>query len=108
MGYLLGEVAQVLEFGVDRLNSRQFFVGIAFLGDELASDLGGTEAGIETIGSEPWISLTLGIDDAFDIRKQIGQMVFGALTSSGREGIDAGKAAFQLMGAFADGDAVLA
>ena len=56
MGYLLGEVAQVLEFGVDRLNSRQFFVGIAFLGDELASDLGGTEAGIETIGPEPWIS----------------------------------------------------
>lgn len=40
-GNLLGEVAQFIEFGRDRLRGGQLIVRIAFLSDELATHFGG-------------------------------------------------------------------
>jgi hypothetical protein len=65
---LLGEVAQGIELGADGLGSRKLSVGVAFLGDELAPDFGGTEAGVQAGGTELRVSLALAINDALNYR----------------------------------------
>ena len=64
LGDLLGEVAQGVELGTDGLGSGKLSVSVAVLGDELAPDFGGTEAGVEAIGAELGIGLALAINDA--------------------------------------------
>ena len=102
-GHLLGKVAQGVELCGDRLYRRQGLIAITLLGDELAPDFRSTQPGIETRRAKLGVGLALAINDSADIPKQGGEMVFGALSSAGREGIETPEATFQLMRAFADG-----
>src|SRR5262249_39126488 len=74
----------------------------AFLRDELTSDFGGTESGIESRRAKLRVGLTLAIDDGFEISEEGGQVIFGALAPTGRKGIETPAPALQLMAAFAD------
>jgi len=61
-GHLLGIVTQVGQLGAESLHGREVGVGIAFLGNQLASDFGRTEASIQAVRAELGISLTLTIN----------------------------------------------
>jgi hypothetical protein len=74
----------------------------------LAPDFRSTQPGIETRRAQLGVGLALAINESADSPKQGGEMVFGALSPAGREGIETPEATFQLMRAFADGAPVLA
>src|SRR5215510_8835956 len=102
LGYLLRVVAEGVEFRREGLHGGQGVICVALLGDELASDFGGAQPSIQPGRPKPRVSLTLAINKGFDIGEQVGQVVFHALSPTGRAGIKTLETAFQLMGAFAD------
>jgi hypothetical protein len=99
---LFGIVTQGVEFRCECLHGGQGSVRVAFLHNELTSDFGGTQAGIEPRRAKLRVGLTLAIDDGFDISEQGGQVIFYALATTGRKGIETPEPALQLMAAFAD------
>ena len=98
---LFGIVTQGVEFRCECLHGGQGSVRVAFLHNELTSDFGGTQAGIEPRRAKLRVGLTLAIDDGFDISEQGGQVIFYALATTGRKGIETPEPALQLMAAFA-------
>jgi hypothetical protein len=103
LDHLLRVVAEVVEFRGDGLYRGQCLLSIAVVREELATDFRGAQAGVEPVRAELWVRLTLAIDNGTNIRQQLGQVVFRALATTEGKGIEAGKSAFQLMHAFADG-----
>ena len=99
---LFGIVTQGVEFRCERLHGGQGSVCIAFLHNELTSDFGGTQSGVEPRRAKLRVGLTLAIDEGLDIGEEGGQMIFCALATTGRKGIETPKPALQLMEAFAD------
>jgi len=95
--------AEEVELGVDGLLGGQLGVGVALLGDQPASDLGGTDPGEEASGLELRVGLAMGVGDGPDVVEESGQMLLGGLASSAMEGIDAGHAGAQLVHPLADG-----
>jgi hypothetical protein len=102
LGHLGETVAQQVQFGVDGLLGGQLGIGVAFGGDQLASDLGGTDPGEEPIGLKLGIGLTLTVGDAADIFEESSEMFLGGLATSAVEGIHAGHAGPQLVRPLAD------
>jgi hypothetical protein len=98
----LGKVAEGIELCGDRLHRGQCCLRVPFQGDELASDFGGTHTGIKTCRAKLRISLTLTVDEGFDIGEQVRQVVFRALAPTGCEGIKTPKPACYFMHAFAE------
>src|SRR5262249_32062407 len=74
----------------------------AFLHDKLTADFGGAQPGIQPRRAKLRVGLTLAIDEGLDIGEEGGQMIFCALATTGRKGIETPKPALQLMEAFAD------
>src|SRR5207244_3445225 len=93
-----------VELRIDRLRGGQLVVGVALLGDQLLADLGGADAGEESVGLELGIGLTLAIDDGLEIVEQTGQVFFHGPTPPSGEGIEASPAADQLVHPLAEGD----
>jgi hypothetical protein len=94
--------AQQVELGVDRLLGGQLLVGVALDGDQLASDLGGTNPGEEAVGLELGVGLAVGIGDGPDVVEQSGQVLLGGLAAAAVEGIDAGQAGAEFVHPLAD------
>jgi hypothetical protein len=67
LGHLGEAVTQEVELRVDRLLGRQLLVGVALGRDQLATDLGGTDAGEEPLGLELGVGLALAIGDGLDV-----------------------------------------
>src|SRR4051812_32618579 len=101
-GHLLGEVAQRIELGSNGLGSGQLSVSVAFLGDQLPTDLGGAEARVEAVGAELGVGLALAFNNGSDIGEQGGEMVFGALATPRGEVVLNGDATLEFVGAFAN------
>ena len=66
LGHFFGVGAQGLEFACQGLHGGQCVIGVAFLGDELASDFGSAQTRIQPGGAKLGVGLTLTIDDGFD------------------------------------------
>ena len=81
-------------------NSR---VGVALGGDQLAADLGGTDAGEEPVGLELGVGLALAVGDVPDVVEESGQVLLGGLAAAAVEGIDAGHAGAEFVRPLADG-----
>ena len=99
-------VAQQVELAIDRLPSGQLGVGVALRGDQLTTDLGGTDAGKKPLGLELGIGLALAIDEALDVIEESRQMLLGGLAAAGGEGIEAGHSGAEFVHRLADGFAV--
>ena len=78
-------------------------VGVALGGDQLASDLGGTDPGEEPVGLELGVGLALAIGDGPDVIEESGQVLLGGLAAAAVEGIDAGHAGAEFVHPLADG-----
>src|SRR4030095_7254892 len=102
LGDLFGIVTQGVEFRCERLYGGHCSVRVSFLHDELTADFGGTQSGIEPRRAKLRVGLTLAIDDGFDIGEEGGQVIFCALATTGRTGIETPDPALQLMAALAD------
>ena len=102
LGDLRGVVAQRVELASDRLHRRQLVVGVALLRDQLVADLGGGQPCVQAVRAELRIDLALPINDSGEVGQQVGQVVLRPLAPAQREGVDDGKPARQLAGAFAD------
>jgi hypothetical protein len=94
--------AQEVELGVDRLLGGQLGVGVAHLGDQSASDLGGADPGEEPPGLELRVGLAVGVGDGADVVEEPGEVLLGGLAASAVEGIDAGHAGAKLVHPLAD------
>jgi hypothetical protein len=103
LGHLGESEAEQVELGADRLPGGQLLVGVAPGGDQLAADLGGTDAGEEPVGLELGIGLALPVGDGPDVLQQSWQVLLGGLAAAAVEGIDAGHAGAQLVHPLADG-----
>jgi hypothetical protein len=79
-------------------------IGVALLGNALASDCGSAQTRIQPGGAKLGIGLTLTLDEGFEVRQSGGQVVLHALPATGRAGLQTGDPALQHMGALADGD----
>ena len=77
---------------------RQLLVAVSVLLYQLVADLLGAQTRIEPRGAEGGIGLTLGINDSFDILKQVGQMIFSTLSTSLRKCIDTFMGSFSYRG----------
>ena len=77
-------------------------VGVALGGDQLAADLGGTDAGEEPVGLELGVGLALAVGDGPDVVEQSGQVLLGGLAAAAVEGIDAGHAGAEFVHPLAD------
>src|ERR1700675_102106 len=99
---LFGIVTQGVEFRRERLDSGQRGVRVAFLHDELTSDFGGTQSGIQPRRAKLRVGLTLAIEDGFDIGEEGGQAIFCARATARRKGTETLERALHLMDAFAD------
>lgn len=102
LGHLGQSEPQQVELSVDGLLGGELLVGVPLGGDQLASDLGGTDAGEESPGLELGIGLALAIGDGPDVVEQSGQMLLGGLTAAEREGIDASHAATEFVQGLSD------
>ena len=100
--HFLRVVPEGIELAGNRLHRGECGIRVALLGDQLASDFGGTQTGIQTRRAKLGVGLALAIHEGFDIGEQLGQMVFYALPTTGRKGIKTREAAGQFMGTFAD------
>src|SRR5262245_22879627 len=99
---LFGIVPQAVEFRCERLHGGQGSVCRAFLHNELTSDFGGPQPGVEPRRAKLRVGLTLAIDDSFDISEEGRQVIFCALATTSRKGIETPEPALQRMAAFAD------
>ena len=104
-GHFLGKVAQVGQFGADGLHGRKVGIRIAFLDNQLPSDFGRAEPGIQAVGAKLGIGLTLAIDNALDIGEEVGQMDFDPLAATGGKSVLNRDAAFEFACALANCDA---
>jgi hypothetical protein len=66
-GHLLRIVAQGVELGGDGLDSGEGVISVALLGDELSAHFRRAQAGIETMGTELGVGLTLAIDNGLNV-----------------------------------------
>ncbi len=105
LGDLLGEGAQGVELGSNGLSSGRLSIGITLPNNQLTADLGSREAWIEAVGAELGIGLALAINHGLDVNEQVGQMVFGAFATAGREVVFDGDIVIEFARAFADDDA---
>ena len=105
-GDFFGEVAHLVEFGGHGLWGGQLRVLVAFLGHELTTPFSGTQAGVQALGAEVGIVLTLAIDDVSEVIEQMGQVDFGSLAPASRKGIETDEATVEFVHAFSNGDAV--
>lgn len=103
LGHRGEPVAQVVELRIDRLLGGQLVVGVPLAVDQLATDLGGADAGEQPVGLELGVGLAVGVGDLPDVIPEAGQPLLGPLAATARRGIDAGHAAVQLVGPLADG-----
>src|SRR5215831_4756268 len=85
-GDLLGIVPEGIEFGRQGLHRGERVISVPVLGDELASDFGGAQTGIEPCRAKLRIRLTLAINDSVHIVQQGGQVGFHRLTTTGSKG----------------------
>jgi hypothetical protein len=92
-GHLLRIVAQGVELGGDGLHGGECVISVALLSDELAVHFRRAQTGIEPVGTELGVGLTLAIDNGSDIRQQVRKMGFHTLTTACRKGIEAGEPA---------------
>ena len=75
LGDLFGIVTQGVELRRERLHGGQCSVRVAFLPNELPSDFGSTQSGIQPRRAKLRIGLTLAIDNRFDIGEEGGEVV---------------------------------
>ena len=92
-----------VEFGRQGLHRGERVISVPVLGDELASDFGGAQTGIEPCRAKLRIRLTLAINDSVHIVQQGGQVGFHRLTTTGSKGIQTRETTLQLMHALPDG-----
>ncbi len=95
-------IPQPIQLGGDGLDGREFGVGIAFLGDQLAANLRSVQPGVEALGAKLGISLTLTINNRRNVGEEIRQMIFGAFAPARRAVVQADQATIQFMGADAN------
>jgi hypothetical protein len=93
-GDRLGIVPEGIEFGRQGLHRGERGISVTVLGDELASDFGGTQTGIKPCRATLRISLTLAIDNGFHIAQQGRQVGFHGLTPTGGKSIQARETTF--------------
>jgi hypothetical protein len=96
----------VVELGGERLHGGQLRWRVALGGDALAPDFRGTQAGVPTRRATLGVCLALAIDAGLESQQQMREMVFGAVATSGRKGIETRAAALSLMRACAEGTPV--
>ena len=71
-----GIVAQLIESSPNRFGARQGFIAVTVLANQLTTDFGGTEAGIQTSRGELWVGLALTVHNRLNVEQQVGQTVF--------------------------------
>lgn len=99
---LVGIVTQGVELRRERLHGGQRGVRGALLYDALTSDCGGTQSSRQPRRAKLRVGLTLALDDGCDIGEEGGQVIFCALATTGRKGIETPEPALQRMDAFAN------
>jgi len=96
-------IAEVTELGRDGTLGRKVGIGIAFLRNQLPTNLGCGQAGIQAISAKVRVGLALCIDQSFDVSQQVRQVVFGTFATAQREGVHTLDAAFEFLERFAQG-----
>jgi hypothetical protein len=99
---LFAIVPQAVALRCERLHGGQGSVCIAFLPNELTSDCGGTQSGVEPRRAKRRVGLTLALDDTLDSSEEGRPVIFCALATTSRKGIETPDPALQRRAAFAD------
>ncbi len=89
LGHFFRVISQLIELGSNGFGGRQFLIGVAALGDQLAAHFCCCQPRVQTRGAKLRIRLTLPIYDRRDIAQQVRQMLFAALAPTQLEAIHA-------------------
>lgn len=92
----------MIESSPNRFGTRQGFTAVTVLANQLTTDFGGTEAGIQTSRGERWVGLALTVHNRLNVDQQVGQTVFDSLPSAQLKGIDTDDVLFDFALAFAN------
>lgn len=99
-------VTKGVEFDADGVLAGQLLVRVALLLDELGSDFGGTQSGVEALRLERRVGLALPVNEHLDVFQEMGQVVLGGFTTARGDVIFYRLAGFEFAEAFADRGAI--